>query len=91
MKQPKGVKIWNLTPASSGFGEWECNGATFVRKDSIRPHPKIDGLIRNQTGPAVEAETEDGIPVIGMAGEMKRMWGARPNRKRANTAPLKKL
>jgi hypothetical protein len=82
-RQLRGVRIWNLVPASSGFGEYECNGAAFVRKDSIKPNPKLDGLIRNQTGPAVEAETEDGIPVIGMMGDMKRNWGARPNRKHA--------
>jgi hypothetical protein len=61
-----GVRIWNLVPCDSGFGEWECNGATFVKKDSIKLNPKLDGLIKKQTGKAVTAETADGIPVTGM-------------------------
>lgn len=62
----RGVKIWNLVPCSSGFGGYESTGAAFVRKTSIRRNPKLDGLIHNQTGPAVTGETWDGIEVIGM-------------------------
>lgn len=66
MKTLKGLKIWNLVPCSSGFGEWESNGATFVRKDSVKLRPDIDGLIRNQTGKPITAQTWDGIDVVGM-------------------------
>jgi len=62
----RGVRIWNIIPCDSGFGEWESNGATFVRKDSIKLNPNLDGLIKNQTGPAVIAETWDRIEVRGM-------------------------
>jgi len=64
--KPVGVKIWEVKPCDSGFGEYQATGACFVKKSSIQPNTKIDGLIRNQTGPAITAETHDGIPVIGM-------------------------
>lgn len=63
---PRGLKIWGITPSPSGFGEYEATGPVFVRKDSITPAPEFDGLIRNQTGPAIRAITWDGDGVVGM-------------------------
>lgn len=66
MKTPKGIKLWSIVQSSNGFGQWESNGSVFVRKDTIKPRPDLDGLIRNQTGPAVEALTWENDPVVGM-------------------------
>lgn len=65
-KHPYGFKIWSVVPCAGGFGEYESNGPLFVRKASIRTNPKLDGLIHRQTGPAVIAETLDGMEVTGM-------------------------
>lgn len=64
-QHPYGLKIWSINPCDSGFGEWESSGSVFVQKNTIKLRPDLDGLIRNQTGPAVEAETIYG-PVVGM-------------------------
>ena len=69
MKTPRGFKIWNIVPSASGFGGWESNGSVFVRKDSIKSNSRLDGLIRNQTGPVVTAETWDGDEVVGMMAQ----------------------
>jgi hypothetical protein len=64
--KPYGVRIFSVVKCDSGFGEWESRGPQFVRKNSISPRPDLDGLIRNQTGPAVQGETVQGETVIGM-------------------------
>lgn len=65
-KRHFGIKLWNLVPCSVGFGEWESNGPVWVTKNSIKPNPKLDGLIHNQTGPSVSGTTIDGVEVKGM-------------------------
>lgn len=63
---PRGFKLWHIVPSSSGFGQWECNGSVYVKKDTIKPRPDLDGLIHSQTGKAVSALTWDGEEFIGM-------------------------
>lgn len=67
-QQPKGIKVYAITPCSSGFGEWELSGGVvFAQRVDLRERPELSGRIREQNGRTVVTGCDrDGNPVLGV-------------------------